>query len=611
MCGITGIVLKKDQPVGSDLLLNMTKTMVHRGPDEDGVYLHGNVGIGMRRLSIMDVAGGNQPFFSNDRTVVVVGNGEIYNHRSLRESLKSDHQFRSSSDIEVVAPLYRKHGIIFPNKLEGMFGLAILDLVERKLHLVRDRIGIKPVFFHSSQNAFIFSSDINSILKSGQISVTMNTESVSNYFNYRFGALGNQTFFNEIRSILPGQILSVDIDSLHVSTSSYHDYLRFSSEDLFSGTENELVEELDLRLRNSVRKRLMSDVPLATLLSSGIDSTLLTAVANNINPTKVDAFTITYSEESLDESVGAKESAEYLGIKWHPYNVTNTEFTSLIESAIIYNEAPVTHPNSIAVHLITKLAKESGYKVLLSGEGADELFAGYGRTSNLYQLRRIQTKYPKLLVQFLAGAKLKFDNREENLLMAMYSKDHLRLLKAYYKVVDQNFLPEIQPSFLPQLSNQMESDKLFNHILQTEQRSYLQELLLRQDKMSMWSSMEVRVPFVGDPAMVDFANRTPFELKIKEGTNKYLLRKVAEKYLPKHICYRRKRGFGSPVSDWLRQDDQFRQLAQSAAESDTLDMRQRKYYLGLIDDHISGKSDNYELIWKLMNFLLFRKAYGI
>ena len=612
MCGITGIVLKKGEEVQKELLLKMTDSMTHRGPDEDGIDLFENVGIGMRRLSIMDVASGHQPFFSNDKRISVVGNGEIYNHAQLRLGLKNDHQFHSSSDIEVIAPLFLKHGLQFPSLMEGMFGLAILDKAERKLHLIRDRIGVKPLFYHASKDAFMFSSDINSIISSGKVSVSLNEQSANNYFNYRFGASGNETFFNEIKIMFPGQILSIDIDTLAVTESHFHDYLPFSTEELFNSSEAELIDELDKRLRNSVEKRLMADVPLASLLSSGIDSTLLTALANGINPNKVDAFTITYNEKSLDESEGAKESADYLGIKWHPYQVSNEEFTSNITDAIRYNEAPVTHPNSIAVHLITKLAKENGYKVLLSGEGADELFAGYGRTTNLFHLSQIQQKYPSVLLQFLSASGLKFDKREAEILRALSTKDYPRMASAYFSVVDQDFNTTGSKSvFLSKVAKQITAGNLFNDILQTEQRTYLQELLLRQDKMSMWSSMEVRVPFVGDPNVVSFANQLPFEYKLKNGVNKYLLRKVAEKYLPPHISHRKKKGFGSPVGDWLKQNDQLKQLAYSAAESSSMDSRQRKIYLQLLDDHVSGKADNYEMVWKIMNFLLFRKEYGI
>lgn len=586
--------------------------MFHRGPDEDGMDIFENVGIGMRRLSIMDVASGSQPFFSHDKRISVVGNGEIYNHAALRSELKNDHPFRSSSDIEVIAPLFLKHGLQFPALMEGMFGLAILDKAERKLHLIRDRIGVKPLFYHASKDVFVFSSDINSIISSGKVSVSLNEEAASNYFDYRFGASGDQTFFNEIKLLFPGQILSIDIDTLAVSESEFHSHIPFSTDELYASSEAELIEELNKRLRNSVQKRLMADVPLASLLSSGIDSTLLTALANDINPDKVDAFTITYNEKSLDESVGAKESADHLGIKWHPHSVSNQEFTSLITDAIRYNEAPVTHPNSIAVHLITKLAKQNGYKVLLSGEGADELFAGYGRTTNLFHLKKIQQKYPNIFLQFLATSGLKFDRREGEMLRALHASDTVSLAKAYFSVTDEQFISNgYEPSFLTAIAKQVRPEMLFNDVLQLEQRTYLQELLLRQDKMSMWSSMEVRVPFVGDPNVVSFANKLPFEYKLKDGINKYLLRKVAEKYLPAHICNRKKKGFGSPVGDWLRQNDQLKQLAYSAAESTDMDARQRKLYLKLLNEHVAGKADNYEMVWKIMNFLLFRKEYGV
>lgn len=588
----------------------MTDSMFHRGPDEDGMHIHANVGIGMRRLSIMDVTGGSQPLYSQDSNVAMVGNGEIYNYRQLQKELSDVHTFRTTTDMEVVAPLYQKFGLDFPKHMEGMFGLAILDKSQRKLHLLRDQMGVKPLFYSIVDDAIVFSSDINSILASGKISTSLNENAVSNYFNYRFGALGNESFFNGINSLFPGQILTIDTETFEISSSTFHDSVTFSNDDLLKSSEAELIDELDKRLRASVSKRLMADVPLGTLLSSGIDSTLLTAIANDINGNKVDAFTISYAEQEYDESLDAKESADHLAIKWHPYKVSNQEYTSLIVEGIRKNEAPITHPNSLSVHLITKIARENGYKVLLSGEGADELFAGYGRTTNLFHLERIRKKYPDLLLKFLSSTGLKFDRREAAILNALSDKNSTQLLSEYFSVVDQDFVEkQAIPEFMQKLGKQLDFNQLFNHILQVEQRSYLQELLLRQDKMSMWSSMEVRVPFVGDPNMVSFANQVPIELKLKDGVNKYLLRKVAEKYLPKHICYRKKRGFGSPIGEWLRQNNELKDLAYSLTSSEYMDSKQRAKYEETLSAHVNYKADNYEIIWKMMNFLIFRQEY--
>lgn len=612
MCGITGIVVKNGTQVERPVLQAMTDSMFHRGPDEDGLYLNENVGLGMRRLSIVDVSGGTQPLFSMDRSVAMVGNGEIYNHKDLRADLTGDHEFATSTDMEVVAPLFKKYGRDFPKKMEGMFGLAVHDVNDEKVHLFRDRIGIKPVFYHISEGAVLFSSDINSIIKSGLVEKKLNDEAVKNYFNYRFGALGSNTFFEGIHLMMPGQIMTIDTRTLDVSFHQHHDHLTFTKSELASGSEAELEEELDKRLRASVAKRLMSDVPLGSLLSSGVDSTVLTAIANDLSENQVDAFSIGYAEPSYDESAGAEESAKHMGLKWHRYEVSNGEYTDLIRPAINFNEAPVSHPNSIAVHLITKLAKENGYKVLLSGEGADELFAGYGRTTDLFMLNRIREKYPDPLLKFLTGFGLKFNPREAAFLKTLMGNDKKGLLDVYFNVGDQGFAKRTDlPKFLSDLAGQIDTDNLYHSMLQCEQRSYLQELLLRQDKMSMWSSMEVRVPFVGDPNLVSFANALPVDLKLKNGINKYLLRKVAGRYLPKHICHRKKRGFGSPIGDWLRQDDQLVGLARSLSSSANMEADQRNYYEKTLNDHLSETQDNHEIIWKMMNYLMFREEYGI
>jgi len=612
MCGITGMVVRKGEQVSEGLLREMTGSMIHRGPDEDGIYIDENVGIGMRRLSIMDVVGGSQPLFSNDGNVVMVGNGEIYNFQGLMKELSNLHRFSSATDMEVVAPLYQKYGLDFPNKMEGMFGLAVFDKNAEKLHLIRDQIGIKPLFVAQTDTSIVFSSDINSILKSKKVSITLNQEAVDNYFNYRCGALGSGTFFNGIQSLLPGQILTINTSTLETTYSHFHNSLKFTYQNLSTASESDLVQELDEILRASVSKRLMADVPLGTLLSSGIDSTLLTAMANDISEGEIDTFTIGYSEKSHDESAGAKKSANHIGVPWHLYSVTNKEYTDLLIPGIRMNEAPITHPNSLAVHLITKMAYDNGYKVLLSGEGADELFAGYRRTTDLSLLNGIHQKYPQWILNFLTGFGLKFNPREAGILKALENENNADLLSVYFSNGSQEFMPQKNsPKLLQTLASQINRSQIVNHTLQCEQRTYLQELLLRQDKMSMWSSMEVRVPFVGDPKVIEFANRLPIKWKLKEGVNKYLLRKVAERYLPKHICYERKRGFGSPLSDWLRQKSPYRELAYSLVSSCNMDSDQKKCYSKLLDEHTKKKADHYEIIWKIMNYLLFRKQYGI
>lgn len=615
MCGICGIILKQQKP-DRQSISGMTAAMSHRGPDHQGICVNGNVALGMRRLSIIDLAGGEQPIYNEDKSISLVGNGEIYNYRDLREELEAKgHRFRSGSDMEVVPHLYEEYGPDFVRRLDGMFALALHDTARGEVLLFRDPRGIKPLFWHASDAAFLFASDINAILSTKYLHAEMNETALRDYFLYRLGSIGADSFFKGIHAMKPGGYIRVNSEKLHIEQGQYHNFDDISIE-IEQGSEPELRDKARELFEQAVEKRLISDAPLGTLLSSGVDSSLITAVAAKLTGRKVEAFTIGYGDAQYDESGHASRTAKYLGIRNHIYKVEADEYAALLPKIVRYNEAPVTHPNSLPVHLITKLARDMGYKVLLSGEGADELFGGYFRTVWLNAIVEKTAKYPAWLFGLLKsiGYKLKADDLRLN--TALRKQDVSSLLNLYFNVSPGRQVHELGFRFPERGSPIAPEEGVFDfknpveQCLVIEQKTYLQELLLRQDKMSMMSSMEVRVPFV-DRALTDYVYRLPARMKIRGTLNKALLREIAASYLPRETAYMQKKGFGSPLAGWFRGGNDLATMLDDLHRNDYFDQSQQKRIAALVSEHRSGKSDHHELLWKLLNFKLWREAYGI
>jgi asparagine synthase (glutamine-hydrolysing) len=330
---------------------------------------------------------------------------------------------------------------------------------------------------------------------------------------------------------------------------------------------------------------------------------------------KIESFTVGYDIEKVNEVKGAEQTCRHLNIVNNSLYITEQHFTDTVSNAVYYSEAPITHPNSVAVHLITNLARQKGFKVLLSGEGSDEFFGGYSRTINLFNALEKWGGYPAFLISILN--QLKPNSLNALLILALKNKKYYEFAARYLRVSDEALLKKLDLSssqslpFIENIASQIDDKKVIESILQIEQRTYLQELLLRQDKMSMMSSIEVRVPIVEDHDLVNFANSMPAAMKIRPGFNKYILRRVAERYLPKDICYRKKIGFSSPITHWLRTGGVFLQLTRDTIESSDFNASQKKMMQQLVSDHVSGSADHNELIWKIINFVTWKKLYKV
>ena len=613
MCGIAGIV-NKNSKVENSALLNLNNLMFHRGPDEDGFFIKDNVGISMRRLSILGLANGSQPFFNRNKNIVIVGNGEIYNFQTLKKELiQNGITFNSNSDMEIIPHLFEIHGIDFINMLDGMFGLAILDLSTNKLILVRDFHGVKPLYYSQNNNHFVFSSDQRAIIKSELIDYEFNYEQIPNYLNLRLGAIGKESFFKNINMLPQGSFLEFDCAThtfeikQHFSNaplSTYHDI----DPNVFEVRTHEL-------LRESVKKRLISEVPVATFLSSGIDSTIITGIAAELTNKNINCYTVGYDTPIGDESAAAAKTAEHLGIKHKTLTITANDFYNQWEDAVEFNEAPISHPNSIAIKLLTAYAKNDGIKVILSGEGADEIFGGYKRFEILQAMIDIKKKYGTFIPRVFNSIGYKIGEQEMNMINHLSMEKLDDFVFNYFKVSHNSSFSnlsiineQISKLATRPISKALSLDNILNDILIIEQNSYMHELLLRQDKMSMYSSVEVRVPFV-DKTLIRYVNSINANTKIVKGSNKYYLRKMGQKYLSKERVNIPKQGFSSPIASWMKSHPGFQEQLNQIQNLEFLNKNDKKIISKKINNFNTSNDGDFEILWKLMNLNIFMKKF--
>lgn len=614
MCGISGIILN-NKKLENPQLEKLNELMTHRGPDENGYFLKDNVGVAMRRLSILGLQNGSQPFFNRDETIVAVGNGEIYNFQEIKKQLAADNiPFRSTSDMEILPHLYEKYGIDFLEMLDGMFGIAIFDTKKNKTYIARDYYGVKPVFYGRNENGFYFSSDQRALIKSDYISAEFNTDQISNYLNLRLGPLDSEFFFKGIHILKAGSYIEIDN-----ATQDFTERAWFSNRvnKRQSIDPKGFLEQTHSLLQKSINKRLISEVPIGTFLSSGIDSTLITAMAAKASNNNITSFTVGYDMDEGDESPLAKATADELGIPHHTLRIQPESFLSELNNCIEFNEAPLTHPNSVAVRMLTRFAKDKGFKVILSGEGADEVFGGYKRFEILQAMIQIKKKYGIAIPNLFGKLGYKFGEQELGILNNLKNNatSVSKLLLNYYKVSNtetNGILSRFKPNF-KQFSSHADNinfNELLDDMLIMEQNTYMHELLLRQDKMSMYSSVEVRVPFI-DKNLIRYVNQVEYKSKINNTQNKYYLRKIGEEYLSNDKLYRPKRGFSSPIEFWMKNHTEFVALVNTCHEQSIFNDSEIDIIRKTANKFLNGTFSDYEFIWKLINLKIFSEKYNL
>ena len=566
MCGICGKLNFDPQEIlDSGLISRMTETLFHRGPDGGGQFVSGPIGLGHRRLSIIDLNTGAQPMSNEDDSVWVVFNGEIYNFHELRSDLQErGHKFKSATDTEVIVHLYEESGPESVAKLQGMFAFALWDEKEQLLLLARDRVGIKPLYYSSTGKSLVFASEIKSLLADSSLSRNVNPRAIDRFFT--FGYLpGNETLLEGIYKLDPGYYLTA-----HGGQIKKRQYWDLNFEVSADRTDfGKAVEELRNLLRRTVKAHMISDVPVGVLLSGGVDSTAMLRYAVEQTDKPIHTFTVGFSgEEFADERPYARLAAKRFGTEHHEITMTAEDFLGFLPKYAWHMEEPVLEPPAIALYYVSRLARESGVKVLLSGEGGDEAFGGYQTYRNLLLLERLKTFFgpAKGLLRIglhamgQAGWKRvgKFSGLVDLPMSEYYlsrtatpDSELIRLKGTLYTPEFAETLRDRKPELPTRtLFSRLDYGPL-DSMLYVDTKTWLpDDLLVKADKMTMATSVELRVPLL-DFQVLEFAASLPATFKVRGWTTKRILKAALEDSIPREIISRKKTGFPVPYGKWL------------------------------------------------------------
>jgi len=564
MCGICGIFDRAGEPIDRGLLERMTSALQHRGPDGQGYFTDGGVGLGHRRLSIIDVAGGSQPISNEDGTLQVVFNGEIYNYIELREELLAfGHQFKTHSDTEVIIHAYEQWGTDCANRFNGMFAFAIVNVRDKNMFIARDHLGIKPLYYVVIGNLLLFASEIKSLLQHPDCPREVDLDSLAELFTFRY-VPSPKTLFKGILKLPPGHLMQVTMNAIKVER-----FWNWVPQLRGKWHEQELIEEYQMLLEDAIRLQLRSDVPLGLFLSSGIDSGVLLAIMSKYSSGQVQAFTIGFEGgEKTNEVADARSLAEMFGAAHHFTMVGPKDYLGYNERYLWDIEEPVGHEAAAAFYFLSKGTSEH-VKVALTGQGADEPWAGYDRYKGV-KLSNLYNRLPSFVKGPLADLVTRMPGRFERLkrgVLSLGERDMLtRFVKVYSFFSDDMKRQLFKGTLKAQVGlNGYKSKEAIRHLqsdvkhldpvtqmLYIDTRASLpDDLLMVGDKMSMANSLEVRVPFL-DYRLVQFIETLPPSLKLHGLTGKYLHKKALEKWLPKNVVYRKKKGFANPIEEWFR-----------------------------------------------------------
>jgi asparagine synthase (glutamine-hydrolysing) len=627
MCGIAGIVRAYRDQAHSDggidhaTIHRMCEAIVHRGPDDEGIFVKAGVGLGMRRLSIIDLAGGHQPVFNEDKTVWIVFNGEIYNFPELRIELeKSGHRFASHSDTEVIVHLYEEFGADCVNKLRGMFAFALYDERRRKLLLARDRFGKKPLHYALVGDRLLFGSEIKSILAVAPELATVNNEAILQYLY--FGYIPDPlTSFLPIQKLPPGHLLEFEAGKIQVR--QYWDLPRYSTH--YPNSEEECLEELGRRLAEAVRIRLISDVPLGAMLSGGVDSSTVVALMARASSQPVKTFSIGFRHDDFNEAHYARMVAERFGTDHHEL-IVEPNVLETVEQLTSSLEEPFGDSSMLPTYYVSCLARKH-VTVALSGDGGDEIFAGYDRYA-IHMGREIFQRIPAWAWRFYRNQV--YPRLPRNMRGRKFSYNISLPLRERY-VDGISFVPAFERE-MPLLSNEFrdavrgyadpqllmyryfdeaQANDPLSRMLYTDTKTYMvADILTKVDRMSMLTSLEVRVPIL-DHLFVEWVTGLPADFKMRDGKQKYILRKLAERVgVPREVLYRPKQGFALPLVHWMR--NELKDLILTVLlEPKTL---QRGYFnpqavQQLLDEHFRGRRNHSDRIWRMLMLELWHRNF--
>ena len=629
MCGINGIAFssRSGRRVDPSLLARMRDVITHRGPDDEGIFIDGAVGLGHRRLSIVDVAGGHQPMTNEDGSVHITYNGEIYNHADYREQLEArGHVYKTHCDTETILHLYEEHGASCVQHLRGMFAFAIWDQRRQQLFIARDRLGVKPLYYsHGDDGSLYFGSEIKALLAANALKPELNFAALPDYLA-NHATSGEETLFSGIKRLLPGHTLTWRDGRVEISR--YWD-VSFAKSEQTDRSDQDYIAEWSELFRKAVRLRLMADVPLGMFLSGGIDSSAIAAVMSTMVSEPIKTFSVAFKEREANELEYARLVAEAYKTDHHEVVVRPEDFFAALPKLVWHEDEPLAHPSSVALYFVSQLAAKH-VKVVLTGEGSDELLAGYARyRKTIYNLALGERYHGAMPV----GIRNLIRNRIDGLPVG--SKVRQKLVRTFLSLQ-----PDIESIYFDNfavfsrsrqerlltpntrarsgavdpyagvrsLLEQTDAKSPLDRLLYADIKTYLHELLMKQDQMSMAASIESRVPFL-DHKLVEFTSSLPERLKLRGWTTKYVLRQSMKGLLPETILSRPKMGFPVPIGKWFREQyhsmvDEY-VLSKRSMERGLFD---EEFVRGIVKRHDAGE-DHSERLWSLVNLEMWQRQF--
>lgn len=622
MCGIAGIYnYANERPVNPAVLKQMTDVIAHRGPDDDGFLIQGRVGLGHRRLSIIDVAGGHQPIFNEDGTVAIVFNGEIYNYQELAQLVEArGHKLQTRSDTETIVHLYEEFGESAVAMLRGMFAFAIWDGRKQTMLLARDRLGKKPLYYADYKGRLLFGSEAKCIIADPEIPRDIDPEALADYFSF-LAIPAPKSIFKYARKLRPAHYLVVTPKG--VREQEYWD-IDFSQTEIRS--EEEWQEQLLEALREAVGVRLMSEVPLGAFLSGGVDSSSVVAMMTEITNRPVVTASIGFSSEEFSEAAAAKKFAEHVKAEHHE-RIVNPDAVSVVEKLAYHYDEPFADSSAVPTFYVSQVAREF-VTVALSGDGGDENFAGYRRYKFDVAENRVRDMLPASLRRPAFGAMAAVYPQLDWLPRPLRAKATLRNLsldpaEAYFQSVYGAVARERDGLFSADLNarlngynpfdlfrhyyNRAQTDDALSRAQYVDMKTYLvDDILTKVDRASMAVSLEVRCPIL-DHKFMELAARIPSDLKLHNGTGKYIFKQAIRKIVPEEVLTRPKMGFSIPLADWLRKD--LRDLAHGLLFDTKDDLLNQETVKGLWDRHQSGMRDFGTPLWTILMFRLWQRKF--
>ncbi|HQW16525.1 MAG: asparagine synthase (glutamine-hydrolyzing) [Bacteroidia bacterium] len=625
MCGITGF-LDFNKKSALEMLRQMSATLHHRGPDDEGneIIQHPNVAIGMgfRRLAIIELSSaGHQPMKSADGNFTIIFNGEIYNHAELRKQLEQEGlSFRSQSDTEVILQSFSRWGISCIQKFIGMFAIALYDSKEEKVYLIRDRAGVKPIYWYFKNDLFLFGSELKAFHRHPSFQKEIDHGAISLYFQHGYIPAPHCIFKNTYK-LLPGHYLTIDLRSKEIRNSCYWDVSDFYNKPKLAISETEAITETEKILTKAFNYRMVADVPVGIFLSGGYDSSLVTALLQKERTQKLKTFTIGFEQESYNEAKHARKVAEHLGTEHYEYTCTYKEAMDIIPMLPEISDEPLADSSLIPTYLVSKMARKQ-VTVALSADGGDETFAGYTKyakaTDYLNKLQKLPSiaktaaQIPALLWKMTSSNSLSIPDRADKLQLILRAKHPVEAFNIITQGMTQNEVSSLLMNHITfPLSafddfDKLKAPELLDNFLWLDYKTFLSDDILQKvDRATMAVSLEGREPLL-DHNIIEWAAQLPSAFKLNNGTSKYLLRKITHQYIPKEIMEREKMGFQIPLHLWLKSEMKDLLLHHLSEESiSKYQIFKQAEVNAILNAYLNNNNLDFYRLWKLFNLQMW------